>query len=242
MRVPGTYGIRQFGVEPGAKRQVENLAIVHVPEPPRQPVNEFHRVLRIGVAARIRNEFVELAVEPHEGDIVLRDRGLEHALGDLVKPAPVASARALRRQPCHQPLEFPAHDQQFELALHVDVRHHHAPPRDDHDEPLPREPLQCFPHRRAPDAERLDQNAFGQNLAGTQHERDDAFLDFTVSRLGQRDIAHLRSRPPATHFRHVLRPVHQCPVATASLMPTDGSRSRSRSTGSTVGTRRRACI
>ena len=40
---------------------------------------------------------------------------------------------------------------------HVDARHEHAAAREDLDELLLREPAQRLPHRRAPDAELLDQ-------------------------------------------------------------------------------------
>ncbi len=180
-------------MQPRAQRQIGRLPIMHVPEAPRQPLQQLHRARRVSVMRGFDHKPIELAVEPHESDIVVGLGGAVHAAGDFLKFSRCSLGRAFGAGAAQQPLELAAHFEHQKLMPRIDVRNQNALARQDDHQTLMRQPLQRFAHRRSPDPEGRRQHLLGENVAGLEPQRDDLFLDQPIGLIGQRFRAGRRA-------------------------------------------------
>src|SRR5260370_20397328 len=129
-------------------------AVMHVPKAPRQTLQELHRARRIIVSRRVDNQLIELPVETHEDDVVVRPRGLFHSTRDGQEALLFLLGRALGTGAAQESFNFPPRLQHAKLAVRIDLRDQNSLARQDGDETLERKLLQRFPDRCAPDPER----------------------------------------------------------------------------------------
>ena len=126
---------------------------MHVPKAPRQTLQELHRARRIVVSRRVDNQLIELPVETHEDDVVVRPRGLFHSTRDGQEALLFLLGRALGTGAAQESFNFPPRLQHAKLAVRIDLRDQNSLARQDGDETLERKLLQRFPDRCAPDPE-----------------------------------------------------------------------------------------
>src|SRR5260221_4328506 len=158
---------------------------MHVPKAPRQTLQELHRAPRIIVWRRVANQLIELPVETHEDDVVVRPRAFFHSPRDGQKALLFPLGPALGTGAAQESFNFPPRLQHAKLAMRIDLRDQNSLARPDGDETLERKLLQRFPDRCAPDPERRPKRLLRQDLPWLQPSRDAELLDLLVMLLGQ---------------------------------------------------------
>ncbi len=99
-------------------------------------------------------QMIELAVEPHESEIVISSGSPLHSLSNAQELRLLLLVGALSSRPAQQPFELAANFEHEELVAGVDVRYQNPFPRQNRDQPFDREPLQRLANRRSTDADR----------------------------------------------------------------------------------------
>ena len=172
-----------------------------IPEPARQRVHQSHRAPGEFVAGRGRDQDIEALVEPHEGDVVGLGGGREHGFRHFGEFAAFLRRGALGRQARHQPLQLAPHLEQPQLQPQIDLGDHDAAPRHDHDQPVPRQPLQGFPDRGPADLQANRKRLLRQHRSRRQLQRDDHLFEFAIGAIGQRAVLGLDGPRPAFRWR-----------------------------------------
>src|SRR5437660_12348526 len=120
---------------------------MHVPKAPRQTLQELHRARRIVVSRRVDNQLIELPVETHEDDVVVRPRGLFHSTRDGQEALLFLLGRALGPGAAQESFNFPPRPPPAKLAVRVDLPDPKSPARQGGGETPARKPLQAFSGR-----------------------------------------------------------------------------------------------
>ena len=132
--------------------------------------------------SRIDHQAVELAVEPHEGNVVVGFGGAIHAVGDVLQLLSLLLGGPFGASPAEQTLQLAPHLEHEQLIARVDIGDENALARQDSDQTLAGKPLQRFANGRAADLERRRKHLLRQKLARLQAQRDDLLPQAPVGR------------------------------------------------------------
>src|SRR2546430_13207331 len=135
---------RLVGVQARAQRQIGRFAVMHVPETTRKALQKLHRAGRIVVVRRLDQQAIELAVEPHEGDVVIGLGTAVHALRDLQQLFALVLVRPFSPRPAEQALDLAPHLKHQQLIARIDIRDENTLARQYGNQAFACQPLQGF--------------------------------------------------------------------------------------------------
>ena len=195
------------GMEPRDHRQVAGVTVVHEPESPREARHQRDRLGCELVAVRLADQHVELAVETHETDVVVRLGALLHLAGDRSSKrarsslvARVAADRAISRSSSRRTSSI----RSCFLTLNSETR----TPRRGSTVTSPSRARRCSASRTGvrPMPKCLRERPLGEHLAGLELQRADHLLERDVRTVGEAAVGEsLRSSAPeacSASFKH----------------------------------------
>src|SRR5262249_42893713 len=107
------------GVQARAPRKVGRLAVMHIPETTRKTLQQPQRAGGVVVMRGLDQNAIELAVEPHESDVIVGLGSAVHALRDLQQLFALVLVGSFGSRAAEQALDFAPYLEHQQLIARI---------------------------------------------------------------------------------------------------------------------------